>query len=66
MLNLWLCCDALLRCQKGTRVPGGALGLDPERQKGLSGLLALASPAAALQMTLFVCLQRHPGRRRRS
>lgn len=41
-------------------------GFDPKCQKGLSGLLALASPAAALQMTLFVCLQRHPGRRRRS
>lgn len=52
-----------------TRVPGfqgERRGFGPECQKGLSGLLALASPVAALQMTLFVCLQRHPGRRRRS
>lgn len=53
--------------QKGTTHPRGVQGgLDPKCQKGLSGLTALASPPAALQMTLFVCLQRHPGRRRRS
>lgn len=50
------------------RVGGGERtgGFDPKCQKGLSGLQALASLAAALQTTLFVCLQRHPGRRRRS
>lgn len=41
-------------------------GFNPKCQKGLSGLQALASLAVALQMTLFVCLQRQPGRRRRS
>lgn len=50
------------------KVPRERVGLRdaPKCHKGLSGLPALASPLAALQMTLFVCLQRHPGRRRRS
>lgn len=53
---------------RGNQVSTGSSqgAFDPKCQKGLSGLLALASPAAALQMTLFVCLQRQPGRRRRS
>lgn len=46
------------------RLAGGTLPL--KRQKGLSDLLVLASALVALQMTLFVCLQRQPGRLRRS
>lgn len=52
--------------QEGPQFPRAVLSFHPKCQKGLSDLLALVSPLAALQMTLFVCLQRQPGRLRRS
>lgn len=55
---------SLRRLAGGTTFPKAVP--TPKCQKGLSDLVALVSPLGALQMTLFVCLQRQPGRLRRS
>lgn len=57
---------SLRRLAGRTMFPRAVLSFHPKCQKGLSDPLTLVSPLAALQMTLFVCLQRQPGRLRRS